>query len=112
MVDQKPRPTPLYLKHLQKLSEIGLNKHTDSAQLPQNNNHLQQLCREIIDFYFTYGSRDQFGPSNYHERSEEYFAGQIFCAHIGNITQLVKGTRGEVKFLISQRSCCTQFIVF
>ena len=47
-------------------------------------NYLQLLCREIIEFLL--GSRDQFGEA-----------------------KLVKGTRGEIKFLISRKSCLTVF---
>ena len=58
----------------------------------ENNNYLQLLCREIMEFllfYFTGGFRDP-------------------------LAKLVKGTRGEVKFLISQieKVVVHNFIVF
>ena len=56
------------------------------------------LCREIMEFLLYRGFPRPIWPAKYHERSEGYFAGK-----------LVKGTRGEVKILISRKSCCTQF---
>ena len=63
-----------------------------------HNNYLQLLSGKLQNFYFTEGSRDQFGLQNITS-----VARGIFQA------KLVKGTRGEVKILISRKSCCTQF---
>ena len=53
-------------------------------------NYLQLLCREIMEFYFTEGF-------------PRPIARDILQA------KLVEGARGKVKFLISRKSCCTQF---
>ena len=70
-----------------------------------NNNYLQLLFREIIEFLLYRGFPRPIWPANYDERSEGYFryARDILQA------KLAKGTRGEVKILISRKCCCTQF---
>ena len=56
------------------------------------------FARKLKNFYFTEGSRDQFGM-----QSNTSVARDILQA------KLVKGTRCKVKFSISRKSCCTQF---
>ena len=41
------------------------------------NNYLQQLCREILEFLLYRGFPRPIWPAKYHEHSEGYFAGQI-----------------------------------
>ena len=57
-------------------------------------NYLQLLCREIIEFLLYRG----FPRPNITSVARDILQ-----------AKLVKETRGEVKFLISRKSCCAQF---
>ena len=75
--------------------------------LPSNIvNYLQLFCSELYNFYCTMyilhtassGSLDQFGLQNITSVARDILQAKF-----------VKGTRGEVEFLIFRKRCCAQF---
>ena len=61
----------------QKLRLGMCSQKNQRAYYKDNDNYLQQLCREIIEFLLYRGFPRPIWPAKYHERSEGYFAGQI-----------------------------------
>ena len=74
-----------------RILEERMSLQSEGQCLGSGNNYLQLLCREIIEFLLY-----QFGLQNITSVARDILQ-----------AKLVKGTRGEVKILISRKSCCT-----
>ena len=74
----------------------------NSLTFRKSSNYLQQICRECIELLLYRGFLRPIWHAKYYERSEDILH-----------AKLVKGTRGEVKLLISREKFVVHnFIVF